>query len=356
MQMPPRQVACWAANLAVERDTFASLCTALQGQVSEGTEWEALLALANRTLVTPTLGNALANNDRVPADVREFIAAVASRTLDRNLAMRRQLSECCIALSNCGVVPILIKGAAFMISAPLDANARLSTDLDLVLPADQKSDAIKALQTIGYEYAPSSISPDAGVNLQRSSDVGGLDIHYRLRSFHPQREYDDLRPYCEPVSVDGAAICVPSRELQLAILVAHDQMQERDYWRGLIDLRHMLDLRAIVLAGNQLDENVLARFFPEGPHRRALETQLLTLESVLGIAKPTRSVHGRRARLQVRRRRWQIGRAWALPAATAATLMIDPMRPPDAVLETGRWRSVAQYYRRMFVPAKDTKV
>ncbi len=332
------------------------MCTALQGQVAKGTKWESLLTLANRTLVTPALANALADNDQVPPDVREFLAAIASRTLDRNLAMRRQLSECCMALSNCGVLPILIKGAAFMISEPRYVNARLSTDLDLVLQADQKAAAIAALQAIGYEYAPSSISPDAGVNLQRSSDVGGLDIHYRLRSFHPQRQYDDLRPYCDRALLNGAAICVPSRELQLAILVAHDQMQERDYWRGLIDLRHMLDLRAIVLAGGKLNEDILADLFPEGPHRRALETQLLTLEWVFGIARPIHADSGRRARLQVRRRRWQIGRAWALPVTTAATLMIDPMRPPDAVLETGRWRSVAQYYRRMFVPAKDTKV
>ena len=331
------------------------MCGALEGQIGTGTDWDAVLALANRTLVTPALASALADNDQVPADVREFIAAIASRTLHRNVAMRRQLSECCTALSICGVVPILIKGAAFMISAPVASSARLSTDIDLVLPASRKAAAIEALIAIGFEQAASSIAPDAGLNLQRSSDVGGLDMHYRLRSFHPQREYDELMPFCEPALVDGVAVLLPSRELQLAVLIAHDQMQERDYWRGLIDLRHLLDLRTLVLAGGELDERVLAKFFPDGPHRRALETQLLTLESVFGIATEADLAPGYRARLQVWRRRWQIGRAWALPATTAASLLIDPMRPPAAVLEAGRWRSVAQYYRRMFVPAKETK-
>ena len=71
MQTPPMQARCWANILATERKAFASLCTALQGQVAAGTEWESLLALANRTLVTPALSNALAG--------RFFDVCVSSR-------------------------------------------------------------------------------------------------------------------------------------------------------------------------------------------------------------------------------------------------------------------------------------
>lgn len=354
--MQPLPESCWAANLANKQEVFSALCKALQGRVCADSDWEAVLTLANRTMVTPSLADALANTDDVPSDVREFVTAIAERTKRRNSAMRSQLAESCTALSDCGIAPVLIKGAAFLVSIAEGANARLSTDLDLVLPHEQKADALKALRGIGYQLAPSSISADAGINLQRSSDAGGLDIHYWLRSLDPQPDYETLRPYCRKADLDGAEILLPCRELQIVILVAHDQLQERDYWRGLIDLRHLLDLRNILRDGSKLDDNILTTFFPRGPARRALETQLLTLEAAFGVPPPDGIPAGRIARLQVRRRSWQMNRERAMPWLTAAALLQDPVLPGSAMNNRGKWRNGARFYRRIFAPPKATKV
>ncbi|MXP44974.1 nucleotidyltransferase family protein [Allopontixanthobacter sediminis] len=319
-------------------------------------DWTPVLALANRTLVTPALAAALQGKPGVPTGVHVFLTHIAARTTERNVLMKRQLVEAVQALSNGGVTPILIKGAAFLATCqPVSVN-RLSTDLDLVIPADAAEISWGILQSIGYRAQAPSAARGAGLSFERDSDVGEVDIHYCLRSFENWPTYDVLEPFCIRTELAGAAILMPSASLHAAILIAHDQLQERDYWRGLIDLRHLVDLREFVAGAGSLDSATLDAFFFTGRSRRALKTQLRTLEQLLPLA-PLRNLEGSAwARLQCNRRFWQIGRPQMMHLLTAATLLLDPpiltrrMRP----LEERRER--AQYLKRMFSAKKPNKV
>ncbi|MDF1835485.1 MAG: nucleotidyltransferase family protein [Alteraurantiacibacter sp. bin_em_oilr2.035] len=332
------------------------MCSALDGNILPGTDWEKTLALANRTLVTPALADIMDQSDEVPVEVKEFVTLIAERTHLRNTMMRQQLVEAVKTLSDCGIVPILIKGASFLASGHSAHAGRLCADIDLLLLHDSANAAIEALGRIGFTEYPSSTLPTHGINLQRHRDVGGLDIHYRLRTFQGERTYEDIQALCRESDFEGASVLVPSPELQAAILIAHDQLQERDYWRGLIDLRHLVDLRNMFADADGLVSENMLPLFPPGVARRALSTQMLTLQHLFDIPSQRRFSAGPMARLQVKRRFWQIGREWTMYAFTVVSLLFDMPAAKMVGGNTVGWRRRAQFFRRMFAIKKTTKV
>ena len=114
MQTRVRPLGNWGAGLSAESATFHALCEALRGRSPRDANWEAQLTLANRTLTTPALATALEGKEGIPRDVASFLTTISERARQRHAMMRGQLCEAVAALDTAGIMPILIKGAAFM--------------------------------------------------------------------------------------------------------------------------------------------------------------------------------------------------------------------------------------------------
>lgn len=338
-----------------EGENLAVLCSALGGEIPQRADWTEILALANRTLVTPALAGALAERDDVPRDVREFLEHIATRVSTRNEAMRAQLEEAAILLTKAGVHPILLKGASFLANTPLPAGTRLFSDLDLLLPRSKADQALEALGDEGYTRCISSVASVDGITLKRDIDPGELDLHFRLRGLPGPPGYDEMMPFTIPAKVGGCKVLALVPSAQAAVLIAHDQIQERDYWRGTIDLRHLVDLHDIVRHHGPLDTEVLHRLFRTSASRRALDTQLLTANRLLGTPLPRNWRPSRIAGLQAKRREWQLAHPSAMPLLTAASLIADLPALIAPLVALPGWRHRARYFKLMFAPRKDTK-
>ena len=338
-----------------DRATLEALCSALRGQIPQEPDWDAILTLANRTLVTPALAHSLDGRPEVPEEVLDFLQHISQRTRARNAVMRGQLQDACDALVRAGHRPILIKGACFLADPDHQLGQRLFADIDLLLPFEISDAVIAALGSVGYETYPSSVSHKDGYNLSREVDAGGLDLHFRLRALPRAPRYADMLPFTTPTKIGGSEVLTLTPTAQAAVLIAHDQIQERDYWRGLIDLRHLLDLDTITARHGPLDAGALDRLFPTSSSRRALETQLLTAHRLFGTPLPEGFRPTRRARLQAKRREWQLARPSAMRLLTAASMLADLPALASPVSALPGWRLRARYLRRMFEPRKDTK-
>ena len=149
---------------------------------------------------------------------------------------------------------------------------------------------------------------------------------------------------------------MPSPTLQAAILIAHDQLQERDYWRGLIDLRHLVDLRSILAQSGPLDGATLSALFESNRARRALLTQLETLRRLF----PSTGAFGVEPTLWVRtqynRRLLQIDRDSVAHLLTTLTLLIDPPLMMGRLRPMETMRERVQYLKRVFTARKPNKV
>lgn len=306
----------------IDVEPLRSLIDGLSGRPIETADWPAVIVAANRALVTGILAARLEGG---PEDVRSFLSVVHQRSLERNARLKAQLDEAVSQLNRAGLQPMLLKGAAILHSAGPDYAARIQADLDIMVPASSMAAAERSLEAIGYRpFAHDEGRSDGPRTLCRTRDVGMVDLHCRTKVRYPGFDFADLLPYCTEIRLGSATAWLPSPTIQALIFILHDQLQERDYWRGLIDLRHLLDLRELARSPAGFDWARLASLVPDGYPRNALDVQLRTLEALFGLDAevPPRSL--RWADFQLRRRLAQLRRPALARPLTLLTLLLDP--------------------------------
>lgn len=282
------------------------LCDCLGGGLPRRGDWKDIIALANHTLTTPSLIACVrSHRAAVPDDVVAYVEELHGRNAIRNERLSAQLEEAVLALNRVEIIPLLIKGAAMLATSPPSARAlRLMSDLDLIVRPDEIDAAKKGLAAIGYsvDYESDGQQTKWYADLKRPCDVGMIDLHQAFpdRSFF-NRTLDDLRSHLHPVRLGTATALVPSPALRALVLVVHDQFQDYDYWTGHIDLRHLLDLRELLMApdGPQWDE--LMAMVSGTLARNAVEARLLLLTTLFDIPWPAHHPKRLVPRLQVRR-------------------------------------------------------
>lgn len=142
----------------------------------DATEWERILRLSGAHLVTPHLRWALRQQGlyaELPADVADYLDAVYTLNLERNLACESQLEQLISLLGTVGVQPVLLKGAAAIVGGlyPTDGE-RMISDLDILVPAGRLSDILEKLHGAGYH--PMEFDRE----LVESGDWEALSHHY----------------------------------------------------------------------------------------------------------------------------------------------------------------------------------
>ena len=319
----------------VDAEPLATLLACLAGETLLEIDWQKLLAAANQALVTGVLAERI--GDRAPEDVQAFLGVIHRRAVERNSRLERQLEEAATTLNAAGIQPILLKGTAVLRTAGPDYGARILSDLDIMVPACWMAMARRSLEAIGYRLYQREDSPFAPMNLYREQDVGMIDLHCRTKVRYPGFDAEDLTGDCSEVRLGGARAWLPSPTSQALILILHDQLQERDYWRGLVDLRHLLDIAELARTSAGIDWERLARHFPEGYPRNALDVQLSTLDLLFGVPVPQPHRPGW-TRVQLRRRRLQLRWPGLRPFLTLLTLLLDP--PWRAGASKGRTAAV----------------
>lgn len=273
-----------------------------------------IIGWANQTLTTATLAERIAPGSDIPKDVSAFLNAVHDANAERNRRLIRQLEDVVASLARIEITPILIKGAALLTGRGRAlSSGRILSDLDLMLPHTAIQPSIERLAQDGYAIFRRDDLDSAQAVLFRPIDVGMVDLHSRMKSAIPQLTYETLRPFCTMARVGTHAVLIPSATLQIAILVSHDQLQELDYWRGLIDVRHLVDMAALARSDAGIDWRLLDELFPGATARSALRTQLLCLHSLCGVDVPQHWLRGLAPKIQFYRRlaqmRWPVLRS-----------------------------------------------
>jgi hypothetical protein len=309
---------------------FRALVHCLRGTVPGDVEWGKLLTLANRTLVTPALADALRERPELPPEVAGFLNEIETRSIRRNETLRRQLEEAIVCLNAAGLRPILLKGTALLAAAKGGDFSRILSDLDLLLPKNSIEEAIAALGELGYGYQ--SEGPNSwGVRaIGRSVDAAMLDLHVRIKVARPRLDYESLAPRSHEIAIGEARAFVPSAAYQALILILHDQIQEYDYAQGNLDLRHLTDLA--LLDRQYRPDWVALPGLVEGRHaRNAVHVQLRCVRDLLGVRLPNLAVGSLWSWLQYRRRLLQLRFRSIAPLATLLTMLFDPPFNPPAM-------------------------
>ncbi|HEV7317725.1 MAG TPA: nucleotidyltransferase family protein [Ensifer sp.] len=310
---------------------LVALASCLDGNPPNDMNWDDIIALANESLTISSLALATRNAPNLPQDVCEYLTVIHDRNAERNRRLLAQLMEAVEHLNRAGVEPVVMKGAAILLAqAPDEIGARMLTDLDIfVRPADMRV-SITALEAIGYEIRLDSGSWPGNPRyhlpavLERPADVGGIDLHCRPKGPASFGDIEWLYGRSRRITLAGKHVYLPSAFVQIVFLILHDQFQDGDYWRGLIDLRHLLDI--VKLA--RLDDvawGELRSLFAAGYERNAVDAQILTALALFEIDSASTLSFGIRSRIQLRRRQLQVGRSYlAIPLAILTLLSEVP--------------------------------
>lgn len=313
--------------MARPRAPIHGLCACLRGAPPDGVDWMSVIGLANQTLTTPALKDAVEQSPaRVPDDVTGYINDMFARNLVRNDRLSAQLSEALAALNEEGITPVLVKGAAMLTTLPRERMARrLVSDLDILVSPQDAARALDRLTRLDYRayfQAPAG-APRWYADLERPGDAGMIDLQQDLPGhglFYSA--VGDSKQHFMLQSWNGRTAYIPSPTYHAFMLILHDQFQDADYWVGRTDLRHLLDLREIVNAPEGIDWTRLASFASGKLARNAIETQAVALFALLGVTVPAEMRSRLVPRLQHRRRMLQI--RWpALGPALLTTALLD---------------------------------
>lgn len=337
--------------------SIIQLCQCFRGVPPKSIDWMSVIGLANRTLTTPELVNCIHRfPDRVPGDVARYVSEIFERNSQRNERLAAQLKQAVAALNENGVTPVLMKGAAMLATKDRAQSAtRLISDLDILVAPDEADIALASLSALGYRVhyqAPRGASKWYA-DLQRPEDVGMIDLHQALpgNAFF-YRSHGNVKQYCELLAGEHGTAYIPSATYQAFLLIVHDQFQDSDYWVGAIDLRHLLHLRDLIEAPQGFHWNLLASLGSGRLARNAIETQLVTLFSLLDVEVPVEM----RMRLMPRLQYWRRLIQARIPVLRHALLPLTLLDLRNYRAEVGRAERLAAHQKpKMWIlPKMDT--
>ena len=326
--------------------SLLDLCQCLRGSLPKDIDWTSVISLANQTLTTPALKRIVQNfPEHIPQDVRCYVNSIFNRNLIRNGRLSAQLSEAVMALNADGVIPLLLKGSAFLAAASGDQSGyRLISDLDILVSPDEAERALDCLLKAKYHVhfrAPAGATKWY-VDLQRPEDVGMIDLQQSL----PGHDFfystsTQVEKYRQRISWNGCTADIPSATYHAFALIIHDQFQDADYWVGKIDLRHLLDLRDLVNSTDGIDWKILASLTPGRLARNAIETQLVTLFFLLGVELPFEM----RSRMVPRLQHWRRMLQVRLPILRRALLIMMLLDYRNYRAEVGSYERMAKHLK-----------
>jgi hypothetical protein len=212
--------------------------------------------------------------------------------------------------------------------------------------AEDLQQCTNALRELGYELFRAPEEDRVPSVFCRTIDVGMVDLHAQLQPVYLRLGYDRLAEECRRIELPTGRALLPSPTCQMLCTIVHDQLHDGDYWRGLLDLRHLVDMMRIASEG--VDWAMLTSFFPAGSARNALFVQLRSARSLMQIEVPGEYCGGTWSVLQQVRRRIQMHLSFLGPFFTLLTIALDPPPRSSIALPDGRTNNVRETARRRF--------
>jgi len=216
-------------------------------------EWTALVEQLAHARLLPTLGPRIAAlaGERAPAEFHEAAGAAveACRRQDALLLLiGQQVIE---ALQSRGIAALALKGPGLGEELHGEAGRRLSSDIDLLVPAGRLREAVEVAAELGYEQ-PTDPVEENGLPLLHFAmphgELPAVELHWRIHWYEDRFAEERLLP---PVGADDSWRPEPVDRL-VALLLYY----ARDGFSGMrqaADLGTWWDRFGDGLAGHELE-------------------------------------------------------------------------------------------------------
>jgi hypothetical protein len=254
--------------------------------------WVELIALAHRHRLVPALHEAFLGTSlaaAVPKEVRDHAAAIATLNGQRNAAVREEIRSILTVLNAAGLEPVLLKGAAALVSEPHALPGRMLGDIDMLVAAAAEADALASLQAAGYRPASAvPPSPHTIADLGRPGTPALLDLHRGLLDppFQHLLPAAVLVERSETLEFAGLRYRVPMLRDYALHLLLHAQILSAAYYERRLDLG---TARALARLDGRIDWAEVEAWTLQHGLQPILHSMLLAARDAFGLAWPLRS-------------------------------------------------------------------
>jgi hypothetical protein len=289
----------------------------LQSARNPAFAWETFVQIAAEMLVAPAVLDALRSKNLIaalPADVINFFDGVATLNRQRNEWLVSEAIAHAAMLNEIGVVPVFLKGGAYLLSGLYpDLALRLTLDLDVLVPAERLSDCVDRLRADGYKELLTNwdfsghhhYSP-----LWREGTTAALELHSEPLDALHRRLLPAAEVLREAVVLQRGPVklAVPSARCRMIQAVAHAQLADQAYIFGQLPMRELVDFtRLYETFAGAIDWHELTQRFANCGFATAFELHLLAAERLLALPIETPIRVSATARALYRRALWQVG-------------------------------------------------
>ncbi|OFW99344.1 MAG: hypothetical protein A3D94_02110 [Alphaproteobacteria bacterium RIFCSPHIGHO2_12_FULL_66_14] len=297
-----------------QRRALADLVRGLRGEPIVSPDWMPVLEIANDHLLTPALWSALRESSQaisLPADARDYLATLHRLNGDRNRVLRRQAIELIGALNAQGIVPALLKGGLTLFDGPYaDPAMRMMRDLDILVPAGSRDDAIGILERLGYRLAQQyAAGHHAFGDFARPNDPASVDLHTELVDPSHVLPASEVWSRSELREIGGVRYFSPCATDRIMHNLLHAQIHHLgNFYRGELQVQQVHEFVALARHfGPAVDWPFVKRRMHAHHLTAAMNSYLLAAHRLLGLEWPLSSPPGLGARLNYLRCEMQVG-------------------------------------------------
>jgi hypothetical protein len=255
-----------------------------------------LLNLAGRHQLTPAIWVAIRDQElegSLSAELREYFQSMYQLNKVRNELIVEQIQEICQKLNAAGIQPLLLKGAAGLVTGIYsDPALRVMRDIDVLIPDQKFDDAMRCLRENGWSdfvdkkdyfgktthHAP-PLWKDTGAGVT-------VELHYRIAGRHYPSPLTNLELFNSSNVIevgDSTALCLIPENRMLHQLI-HATAGSGKHGRLRVDL-HQLYETSVLCRGYSKDIcwPEIIRYMEEVGLRKRTEVHLKTLEEVFSV-------------------------------------------------------------------------
>jgi hypothetical protein len=304
-------------------------------------DWSRVISIADYHHVLPTVAAGLrrgAADHPALRPVSLFVDELARAQLERNVIIARELAELVADLNATGVIPLILKGGAFVAERKFEPSEwRFMSDIDVLIRSSELEQAVSVLSQAGYKNKAEIYRPDEDNHLPVFSAPDrktGVEIHTRLLA-RPTRlplSTEEVFERADMIDAVSLRAFVPSNNDRLLHLIAHGAVEGHNFRRRHVILRECLDFYHLA---HRVDLQGVEATFVEAGLSSEFFSSLAIMEFLL---KRPHSVETRRYRGWVR----HTLSALASPRTQVYWITLDTLRHVATLLSTrSGWRHLS---------------
>jgi Uncharacterised nucleotidyltransferase len=256
--------------------------------IEQGVIYPLIWALHRRSLLLP-VPNKL-GRDLLADHPTVALEAVYQRHLLRRMAQRDQLLTVIAALNGANVIPLLLKGARYLV-APSGAwcEARDMRDIDLLVQKNDVPRAVAALEAEGYRFENEFVPLDQHLpELWLAGRPSVLEIHTEALAFSARKilPTEEVWRYGIPFSIQGNAVVVLPEQWHLLHGLLNHQISDRGHLRRLLGVKAVWEFAMLGIGLSERDWRSIADHMAARGQMDVLGSFIVQATQLFGLTYP----------------------------------------------------------------------